>query len=274
MKHIFDADIAIKYGINAAIILEHLGFWIKHNEANNTNFYDDNYWTYNSVKAMKELFPYISERQINTAMKKLIDEGLVIVGNYNKSTYDRTLWYALTEKGRSVLNGDISENAEMSNGDCKNVKSIMQKCKMDTAEMSNPLCENVKPIPDNIPDINSDNKTDNTLTGKAESVSEEQAKKPTDRELTEEFNRIWEKYPRKEGRKNALRSYISARKKGTSEEQVIRGLEAYIEHIRANNTAVRYIKHGSSWFAQECWQDDYRTGQTVPNDTADWFCHG
>jgi hypothetical protein len=55
------------------------------------------------------------------------------VGNYNKLTYDRTLWYAFTEKG----------------------KCIMQKCKMDYAKMSNGLCENVQPIPD----INTDDKT-------------------------------------------------------------------------------------------------------------------
>ena len=114
--HIFDTDIAVKYGVNAAVLLQNLGYWIKQNEANQTNYYDGFYWTYNSRRAYRELFPYMSERQINTAFQKLIDDGLVITGNYNKIAYDRTLWYALTQKGKSILHFDIMENVENQNG--------------------------------------------------------------------------------------------------------------------------------------------------------------
>ena len=124
MQHSFDIGIAMQYGVYAAILLNNLGYWIKHNEANGTNFHDGKYWTYNSRKAYKELFPYMSERQINTALEKLISDGLVVTGNYNESAYDRTLWYALTQKGKSILHFDKMENDEMSNGLCQNVKPI------------------------------------------------------------------------------------------------------------------------------------------------------
>lgn len=124
MIHIFDTDIAVKYGVNAAVLLQNLGFWIKQNEANETNFFDGTYWTYNSRRAYRELFPYMSERQIDTAFRKLIDDGLVITGNYNKVAYDRTLWYALTQKGKCILHFDGMENTEMSNGKSQNVKPI------------------------------------------------------------------------------------------------------------------------------------------------------
>lgn len=204
-----------------------------------------------------------TKKTIITALKSLVEKNIII-----KNTVDMNgVIFNRYKANLSIVNGEKEVNPQCKNYTTPSVKITPPQCKNYTDP-------SVKITPNNNIYNTNDNKTDNTLFGKAESVSEEQSKKPTDRELTEEFNRIWEKYPRKEGRKNALRSYISARKKGTSEEQVIRGLEAYIEHIRANNTAVRYIKHGSSWFAQECWQDDYRTGQTVPNDTADWFCHG
>ncbi len=122
--HIFDTDIAVKYGVNAAVLLQNLGYWIKQNEANQTNYYDGYYWTYNSRRAYRELFPYMSERQINTAFQKLIDDGLVITGNYNKIAYDRTLWYALTQKGKSILHFDIMENAESQNGNNQNETPI------------------------------------------------------------------------------------------------------------------------------------------------------
>lgn len=124
MKHIFDVEIAQIYGVNAAILLENVGYWIKQNEANETSFFDGTYWTFNSRRAYRELFPYMSERQINTAFQKLIDDGLIITGNYNKLAYDRTLWYALTRKGKCILHFDIMDNDKMSNGNSENVKPI------------------------------------------------------------------------------------------------------------------------------------------------------
>lgn len=132
MKHIFDVELATKYGVNCAVILENLHYWIIKNEANGVNFHDGRYWTYNSRKAMAKLFPYLSERQIETTIKKLIDAGLVVTGNYNNVPYDRTLWYALTDEGIALF---------------KNVKSISPKCEMENDEMLNGTVENVKPIP-------------------------------------------------------------------------------------------------------------------------------
>jgi DnaD/phage-associated family protein len=132
MQHSFDIDIAKDYGILEAVILNNMYFWIIKNKANNVNYYDGSYWTFNSSRAFSELFPYASQRQIQLALKKLIDEGILKTGNYNKSAYDRTLWYAFTQKG----------------------KCIMQKCKMDYTEEGNGLHENVQPIPDINTDIN------------------------------------------------------------------------------------------------------------------------
>lgn len=124
MEHSFDINIAKKYGINSAILLKNLHFWIEKNKANKENFYDNYYWTYNSRKAFAELFPYMNERQINYAMQKLIDNELVITGNYNKVAYDRTLWYAITDKGYSILQNCQMEDIKLSNGTDKNVKPI------------------------------------------------------------------------------------------------------------------------------------------------------
>nr|DAH04562.1 MAG TPA: Replication initiator A family protein [Caudoviricetes sp.] len=100
--HMFDQQIAKEYGVNAAIIFQNLAYWIEHNRANETNFHDGRYWTYNSVRAFAELFPYLTDKQIRGALKKLEEGGMILVGNYNKSAYDRTRWYALAEKGLSI----------------------------------------------------------------------------------------------------------------------------------------------------------------------------
>ena len=101
--HYFDVKIAEKYGVNCAILLQHIWHWVRKNEANEKNFYDGNYWTYNSARAFSEMFPYMTVKQINTALAKLRDEGIIATGNYNEVKYDRTLWYSITEKGKSIL---------------------------------------------------------------------------------------------------------------------------------------------------------------------------
>jgi len=124
MQHHFDIDIAKEYGILEAVLLDHLYFWIEKNKANGTNFFDGNYWTYNSMKAFGSLFPYVTERQIRTALGHLKDKGLIETGNYNKMAFDRSLWYALTEKGNCVCRGNQMHLTLKSNGLDAEVKPI------------------------------------------------------------------------------------------------------------------------------------------------------
>lgn len=95
--HSFDIEIAQAFGLNCATLIYHLDFWISHNKANNKNFYDGYYWTYNTREAFSEQLPYLTPKQVRDALKKLIDAGLVIKGCYNENPFDRTAWYALTE---------------------------------------------------------------------------------------------------------------------------------------------------------------------------------
>lgn len=74
-----------------------------------------------------------------------------------------------------------------------------------------------------------------------------------------EFAELWKLYPNKKGKKNALKYYIRARKNGTTYEQVEAGIMAYIEYIRKTK-AQMYIKHGSTFFNEEGWDDDWSVG--------------
>ena len=103
MDHSFNIEVAKELGIAPAVILNNMDWWIEKNKANEKHFHDGYYWTYNSRKAYVLQFPYLTERQIEYALKKLIDEGYIITGNYNKASFDRTLWYAITKKGYCIL---------------------------------------------------------------------------------------------------------------------------------------------------------------------------
>ncbi|MBQ2055910.1 MAG: hypothetical protein II489_06405 [Bacteroidaceae bacterium] len=74
----------------------------------------------------------------------------------------------------------------------------------------------------------------------------------------QEFERLWALYPKKQGKKKACENYIKARKSGATSEEVEKGIIAYAEYIKATNTEDRYIKHGSTFFSQQAWQDEWR----------------
>ena len=70
-----------------------------------------------------------------------------------------------------------------------------------------------------------------------------------------EFEGLWELYPRKQGRSDARKAYISARRSGLSEETVRRGVEAYVRYIDSRDTDRRFVKQGGNWFLSRCWED-------------------
>lgn len=86
----------------------------------------------------------------------------------------------------------------------------------------------------------------------------DQPAKPADSELAAEFEELWRQYPRKQGKTNALKAYVKARKAGIDKLTVQNGIAAYNAQITANNTNIKYVKQGSTWFAQHCWDDEYQ----------------
>ena len=80
-------------------------------------------------------------------------------------------------------------------------------------------------------------------------------------DIDKEFENLWSLYPRKQGKANALKAYRKARKgKPEVYKTVEDGIKRYISYLEKKKTKPEYIKQGSTWFNQRCWEDDYSTG--------------
>jgi hypothetical protein len=134
----FDEEVAKIVGVEAAVILDKFTWWIRHNEANGKNFYEGKYWTFNSTKAMEKMFPFFNMWKIGRITKKLIDDGYLVTGNFNKLPFDRTLWYTLSEKGEQLMKCACHDFAESQS-------DALQKCKMSSSENAQPI-----PVPTNV----------------------------------------------------------------------------------------------------------------------------
>ena len=76
MQHHFDVELAKQYGMVEAVLLNHFEYWIELNRANGKNYFEGRYWTFNSMKAFAEIFPYLSEKKIRNALVALLVEGV------------------------------------------------------------------------------------------------------------------------------------------------------------------------------------------------------
>jgi hypothetical protein len=90
----------IDYDLDIAVFLDTIAYWIKKNAANKQerNFHEGRYWTYNSQEAFQKMFPGWKRETIRRIIRNCVKHGLLIVGNFNKKSYDRTGWYSLTDK--------------------------------------------------------------------------------------------------------------------------------------------------------------------------------
>ena len=97
--HHFDVEDAMKYGVEKAVVLSNIRFWLNNNKDKNLSAvkHDGYYWMYNTAKDMSNVLPYFTQSKIQRLLKQLEDDGVLIVGNYNKVKYDRTKWYTLSE---------------------------------------------------------------------------------------------------------------------------------------------------------------------------------
>ena len=97
-----------------------------------------------------------------------------------------------------------------------------------------------------------------------ENKNKDNNKKINKKELENEFNELWELYPRKQGKKKALEKYIQCIMKNITNYEIVKqGIINYNRHIEKHKVSSKYIKQGSTWFNQECWNDIYDTEKTT-----------
>ena len=83
--------------------------------------------------------------------------------------------------------------------------------------------------------------------------------------LQNDFDLIWKDYPNKKGKAKAFAEYKKAIKAGVTKETIQTGVTNYALEVKNKRTSPEYIAHGSTWFGNKRWEDDYETGGD-PND--------
>jgi hypothetical protein len=241
-RHSFDPEIAKLVGLNAAVIYQNLLFWCEKNAANGRHIHDGKAWTYNSMKAFEELFPYLTGNQIRTALDKLETADLIESGNFNQAGYDRTKWYCV-------------------------------KSQMHLGKNPNGIGKKPEPIPDSKPDSKPDIGV--AASGEADLFSEEepesQAPDLIEQGFEEFWKIIWPSHSRKTAKVDCRRVYRQAcegkhpKAERITPEELNRCARAYIASVRDQ----QYLKAPLPWLRLPGWEPFLETTVQELTDAQD-----
>ena len=91
-------ELAELVGLEPALVLHQIHYWVELNERANRNFQDGFFWTYNTFNEWRDQFPFWSLSTVKRLIKNLEERKLIIVGRFNKTNLDRTKWYRINHE--------------------------------------------------------------------------------------------------------------------------------------------------------------------------------
>ena len=105
----FNKQIARIHGINAAIVFNHILYWLNINATNPAAQKMGKTWMYETQEKMSEFLDCLSRREIQNALNILEEAGLIIRENLNDNPFVRTNWYTVGDQ--NMLSRPIKKSA-------------------------------------------------------------------------------------------------------------------------------------------------------------------
>lgn len=249
--HMFDLSAAKVFGVEEAVILKNIIFWLKKNKANNKHFKDERTWTYNSMAAFAAQFEYFTPKQIRRILDNLVKKGILVTGVYNKVKYDKTKWYAV--ENESILeheNYDFCKWYEERKSLCPNGQTSRPNRQNKTPKRAKQNAQIGEPIPDSLTYNNTDVYLITNVIKGEEKIGD----------VAKEFETYGEPEPlKKEKKKTPPSSASTPPRPATLEHQMLEAYAAFMEqkgipisrnekgHVKFQPREYKSVKQWADW---------------------------
>lgn len=128
-------------GLNEAIVLQQVHFWVELNKKANKNFHKGRYWTYNSFpKWQEEHFYFWGIATVKRIFSHLVNLNLLLVDRFNDDPRDQTNWYTINYDELERLNNIIEEVPSYQNDTMGESEDIL--CENTQDEYESPIVSN------------------------------------------------------------------------------------------------------------------------------------
>lgn len=147
--HSFRVDLAVQYGVPAAIMLGHIYFWVSNYIRNKDTkkMRGNKYWTYGSRSYFAQCYPYYSGATWSKALQKLEDLNLVeATCTMNRLKYDHTKSYTLTDEGWQKMMSVDTSNDTICSPDINQQSTANNQQSYDSIEQHSAKCQHTSDI--------------------------------------------------------------------------------------------------------------------------------
>ena len=249
------AHVAERYGFEEAVFLDAIVFWYRSNRAENRNFRDGRWWTYNSIKAFEEIFPWWSTKQIRRIANSCRDQGALIAGEYNEDRRDRSLWYTPGDKLLTMYGFAETGNCTCPNGQMQVPERADGAAQMGECNIRKPCSNHVET--DTIPPNPPEGDAPPAASGPADKPKTKKRKprqsKYGPEHAPERFEQFWEFYPGGGSRLKAVSAWDALAPSDELIDEMARALLRQ-KDSRQWREGVG-IPHASTWLNQQRWTD-------------------
>lgn len=245
----FRPEVAELYGVNEAIYLHSLSFWLDKNRSNRMHFHNGRYWSYDTHKAIAARFSFWTVRQIERIVASCEMQGAILVDNFNTDKTNRTKWYTLA--------GDA------------------EKIYLPETVVSNPPDGGItgpQEIDGNLPDGEMGKKDSAPFTQTGNCIKETVTRtgsippKSPKGDGDVLFDRFWKAYPNHVNKEKARRAW----KKLKPSLALCRTMAAALTVQKASDAWTKdggqFIPHAATWLNGKRWEDELEASATPPSD--------
>ena len=248
--HSFNVNVAKKVGVNKAILLQYIEFWVDKNKANKVLIYEGKAWVYHTSSGFEEIFSYMKANTIAKYLVELEKEGyLHSCQNIEKgkNRNNRVKYYTLGDAYFSITEKEAKNQNE-------------------PAKNQNEPAKNQNAYNDISLENNNISKSEVTKELDKQELDNQTLYRYSDK-IDDFFAKTWEIYPRKVGKKEAKEKF---KRKITTHDifvQLLNSIRWHKENVWVKNIAqgkLEFIPHLATFINKERYLDEQENTSQAP----------
>ena len=241
--HSFNVHVAKKVGVNKAILLQYIEFWVDKNKANKVLLYEGKAWVYHTASGFEEIFSYMKANTIAKYLVELEKEGYLHSSQNiekGKNRNNRVKYYTLGDAYFSIT----EKEAQNQNEPAKN-QNVYNDISLENNNIS---------------------KSEVTKELDKQELDKQTLYRYSDK-IDDFFAKTWEIYPRKVGKKEAKEKF---KRKITTHDifvQLLNSIRWHKENVWVKNIAqgkLEFIPHLATFINKERYLDEQENTSQAP----------
>ena len=241
--HSFNVHVAKKVGVNKAILLQYIEFWVDKNKANKVLIYEGKPWVYHTASGFEEIFSYMKDNTISKYLVELEKEGYLHSSQNiekGKNRNNRVKYYTLGDAYFSIT----EKEAQNQNEPAKN-QNVYNDISLENNNIS---------------------KSEVTKELDKQELDKQTLYRYSDK-IDDFFAKTWEIYPRKVGKKEAKEKF---KRKITTHDifvQLLNSIRWHKENAWVKNIAqgkLEFIPHLATFINKERYLDEQENTSQAP----------